>query len=154
MEQEFRAGKKGSIKKRLQRLGIGAGVNVEASGPGVRLVSGQHRKREQNGPPCEQGVKCLLITSDGGEDVSVVIAEIRPRMAVVELSWIITVRKGPCSTYLHGLSLFVKQRGLAGNRSADGTRKSWIRAAELDEFVFGIWLSKPPRHSFDPATEL
>jgi|SoiMethySBSTD1v2_1073268.scaffolds.fasta_scaffold656729_2 hypothetical protein len=117
MEQELRACKKGSIKKRLHRHG-GALVDVEVIRPRIRLISGQHRERKQNGPPCEQGVKCLLITSDRGEDVSVVIAEVRPRMAAAELSWIITVRKSPCSTYLHGLSLLLKQRGLAGNRSA------------------------------------
>jgi len=78
MEQELRACKKGSIKKLLHRHG-GALVDVEVIRPRIRLISGQHRERKQNGPPCEQGVKCLLITSDRGEDVSVVIAEVRPR---------------------------------------------------------------------------
>jgi hypothetical protein len=90
--KSLRACNEGSIKKRLQRHGMGALVNVEVGRPGIRLIPGQHREREQNGPPCEQGVKCLLITSDGGEDVSVVITEIRPRKAAVELSWIITVQ--------------------------------------------------------------
>jgi hypothetical protein len=81
MEQELWACKQGSIKERLQRLGIAALVNVEVSRPIIGFISGQHRECEQNRPPREQWVKRLCVPSDGGEDVSVVIAEIRPREA-------------------------------------------------------------------------
>jgi hypothetical protein len=89
MVQEFRACDKGSIKKHLQRHGIGALVNVEVIRPGIRLIPGQHRECEQNGPPGEQRVKCLLITSDRGEYVSVVVAEIWARESTVDLSRVI-----------------------------------------------------------------
>ena len=63
MEQEW-ANNKRSIKKRLQRLRVGTAVHVEASRPSVGLITGEERKREQNGPPRQQGMKRMRITAD------------------------------------------------------------------------------------------